>query len=383
MSLTTKRILVAAFAIGVCHSAVAFVPGPPTIDGSSYVLMDFASGDILASKDPEVRVAPASITKVMTVYIAFDLMKKGQLRADDPVLISERAWRTGLDSSASRMFVNVGSHVPVGDLLKGIVIQSGNDAAIALAQHIAGSERAFAQLMNQYAARLGMTHTHFDNATGLPDPKHYTTAGDLAILARALIHDFPERYRLFAQKDYTYNHIHQLNRNLLLFEDPSVDGIKTGFTDAAGYCLMASAVRSGRRLISVVMGTKSEKYRASANENLLNYGFRFFETDRLLGSSSPALKAPVYKGTAAQVPVGTLKPVYVGVARGSRGQLKLVPQLHAPLVAPIAAGQRVGTATITLEGKPLKKVPMVALQAIPRGGLWRRTVDQVRLWLGR
>ncbi|MDE2148822.1 MAG: D-alanyl-D-alanine carboxypeptidase [Gammaproteobacteria bacterium] len=376
-----KRLLAASFTLAVCQNALAFVPAPPAIDGTSYVLMDYASGDILASKDPQARVAPASITKVMTVYIAFDLMKKGQLHADDPVLISERAWRTGLDSSASRMFVKVGSQVPVAELLKGIVIQSGNDAAIALAQHIAGSERAFAELMNQYAVKLGMAHTHFDNATGLPDPDHYTTAHDLAILARALIHDFPERYKLFAEKDYTYNQIHQLNRNQLLFEDPSVDGIKTGFTDAAGYCLMASALRSDRRLISVVMGTKSEKYRASANESLLNYGFRFFETDRLLGAGSPALQARVYKGAVENVAVGTQEPVYLGIARGSRDQLKLVPQLQSTLVAPISAGQRVGEATITLDGKPVKQVPLEALQAVPQGGLWRRMVDQIRLWL--
>lgn len=359
----------------------AFVPPPPDIDARSFVLMDYASGAILAAKDPELRTAPASITKTLTLYITFDLIKRGRLHMDDKALVSENAWRTGLDGSASRMFLDLGSHVSVSDLIRGVIVSSGNDAAIALAEHIAGSVDAFAALMNDYAKRLGMTHSHFVNPDGLPDDNHYSTAEDLALLARHLIHDFPEDYPMFAEKEFTYNKIRQFNRNRLLFTDPSVDGLKTGYTDAAGYCLLASAKRNGRRLISIVMGAKSMKYRNVANEQLLNYGFQFFETDALLGKDSPALKARVYKGEKSELPVGTLEPVYVAAPRGSSTRLKIVPKLNKPLVAPLKTGDVVGSADILLDDKVEETVPIVALEDVPLGSLTRRAVDQVRLWM--
>lgn len=370
-----------AFVMLPLAARAAFVPPPPDVQGSSYVLMDYASGDILVSKDPGLRVAPASITKTMTLYIVFDLLKNGRLHMDDKAVVSEAAWRTGLDSSASRMFLELHSRVSVQDLIRGIIVSSGNDAAITMAEHVAGSVDAFAALMNQYAGRLGMTHSHFTNPDGLPDPELHSTAGDLALLARHLIRDFPQYYPMFAEKEFTYNGIRQLNRNRLLFTDPSVDGLKTGFTDAAGYCLLASAHRNDRRMISIVMGTASAKYRNTANEQLLNYGFQFFETARLLGKGQPALQARVYKGAVEQLPVGTIDPIYIAVPRGEGKAVKIMPTLQQPIVAPIAAGQAIGSAAIVLGDKTLNTIPLVALQAVPAGGLGHRVVDQVRLWM--
>ncbi|HEX7380596.1 MAG TPA: D-alanyl-D-alanine carboxypeptidase family protein [Nevskiaceae bacterium] len=360
----------------------AFTPPPPDIQGSSYVLMDYTSGDVIASKDPELRVAPASITKTMTLYIVFDLLKKGRLHMGDKAVVSEAAWRTGLDSSASRMFLDLHSQVSVQDLIRGIIVSSGNDASITIAEHVAGSVDAFAALMNQYAKQLGMTHSHFTNPDGLPDPELYSTAGDLALLARHLIRDFPQYYPMFAEKEFTYNGIKQLNRNRLLFTDPSVDGLKTGFTDAAGYCLLASAHRNDRRMISIVMGTKSAKYRNVANEQLLNYGFQFFETAQLLGKGQPAVQARVYKGASEQLPVGTVDPLFIALPRGESKSVKIVPTLKGPILAPVAAGQVVGSAAIVLGDKTLNTVPLVALQEVPKGGLVHRLVDQARLWMG-
>lgn len=359
----------------------AFVPQAPDIKASSYVLMDYASGDILAARKPNQQEAPASLTKLMTMYITFDLLQKGRLHLDDKVHISEKAWRTGIDGSASRMFVEVGDRVPVDLLIRGVIVDSGNDASIALAEHIAGSVSSFAGLMNQYAKRLGMTHSHFVNADGLPADDHYSSAEDLAHLARHLIRDFPEYYHYFSQKSFIYDNIKQYNRVHLLFTDPSVDGLKTGYTKAAGYCELVSAKRDGRRLISIVMGTPSEKYRNVANEQLLNYGFRFFETDKLLGKDKPALDVRVYKGAAEQVPLGTVKPVYLGLPHGSADKLKIVPQIDARLVAPIALGQQLGSAAIKLGDKTLRTVPLVALKAVPEGSFFHNVVDQIKLWI--
>ncbi|HEU0195651.1 MAG TPA: D-alanyl-D-alanine carboxypeptidase family protein [Nevskiaceae bacterium] len=374
-------VVVALLSLLPFAAQAAFVPPPPDIQAASYELMDYASGTILASKDPEQRRAPASLTKLMTIYITFDQLKKGLLHLDTPVLISKHAWLTGVNGGASRMFLTVGDHVPVNLLIQGVIVDSGNDASIALAEHIAGSVNSFAGLMNEYAKKLGMTHSHFVNADGLPVADHYSTAGDLALLARHLIHDFPKYYPYFKQKEFTYDKIRQFNRVHLLFTDPSVDGLKTGFTDAAGYCLLASADRHGRRLIAIVMGTKSEAYRNVAAEQLLNYGFQFFETDKLLGKDNPALKLRVYKGTVEELPVGTLEPVYLGLPRGSSKDLKIVPKVTSTPVAPIAAGQQLGTADIQLDGKTVKTVPLVALQAVGSGGFVHNAVDQVRLWM--
>ncbi|MEQ1440206.1 D-alanyl-D-alanine carboxypeptidase family protein [Fontimonas sp. SYSU GA230001] len=362
--------------------ALAQVPSPPEIAARSYILYDYASQQVLAESNADQRVAPASITKVLTSYIVFDEIRQKRLSPDDLVLISEKAWRQGIDSSESRMFLQVGSQVRLEDLLRGIIVQSGNDATIAIAEHVAGSESAFAGLMNQYAARLGMQNSHFVDASGLPDPDHYTTARDLAILARALIHDFPEWYPLFAEREFTWNKIKQPNRNLLLNRDPSVDGIKTGHTSEAGYCLLTSAQRNGRRLIAAVMGAKSWAYREQASLELLNYGFRVFETANLLGADKPAQSVRVYKGAADAVAIGTLEPVSISLLRGSSERVRIDTQIDGPLVAPLAKGQTVGAATVSLDGKTLKTVPLVALDEVPKGGFLHWLIDTIRLWFG-
>ncbi len=357
------------------------VPTPPSIDARAYALIDYASGDLLASKDPDARVEPASITKVMTTYVAFDEIKKGRLKYEDEALISEKAWKQGIDSSESRMFLDVGSRVKIIDLLRGIIIASGNDASIALAEHIAGSESAFAELMNQYAARLGLKNTHFVDASGLPDPEHYTTARDLALLGRALIRDFPQDYKIYAEKDFKYKiDKAQPNRNGLLVKDPTVDGIKTGHTSSAGYCLLASSFRSDRRLVSAVMGAKTWAYREQASLELLNYGFRFYETVPLLGPTHPVATIPAYKGEQDTVQVGTLQPVSLSLPRGSKDRVMVQPQVTKPAIAPIKPGQVVGNIAISLDGKLIRNEPLVALKAVAEGGLFTRAFDTIRLW---
>ncbi|WP_428309695.1 D-alanyl-D-alanine carboxypeptidase family protein [Hydrocarboniphaga sp.] len=357
------------------------IPEPPSIDAKSYALIDFASGELLASKDPDARIEPASITKVMTTYVAFDEIKRGRLHYDDEALVSEKAWKQGIDSSESRMFLDVGSRVKIIDLLRGIIIASGNDASIALAEHIAGSESAFAELMNQYAAKLGLKNTHFVDASGLPDPEHYTTARDLAMLGRALIRDFPQDYKIYSEKSFKYKIARpQENRNGLLIKDPSVDGIKTGHTSSAGYCLLSSSQRNGRRLISAVMGSKTWAYREQASLELLNYGFRFYEMVPLLGPSAPVATIPAYKGEQDTVQVGTLQPVSLSLPRGAKDRVKMEPKITQQAIAPIAPGQVVGTIAITLDGKLIRNEPLVALTAVAEGGLFTRAVDTVRLW---
>lgn len=374
-------LAIALFSISGAGQAAA--PDPPPIDGHSYGLMDYQSGEVIAGQNLDAHVPPASITKVMTVYVAFDMIHQGRLKPTDTALISEKAWREGKDSSESRMFVSLGSRVAIEDLLRGIIIVSGNDASVALAEHIAGSEDAFAQIMNQYAQKLGMSNTHFVDASGMPNDQHYTSARDLLTLARALIQNFPEEYKYFSEHDFKYGIEHpQQNRNGLLFKDPSVDGIKTGHTEAAGYCLLASAKRDGRRLISVVMGGQSWAYREQANQELLNYGFRNFDTASVLGAGAPVQTARVYKGADTEVGVGTLEPVYLALPAGEKSQLQVQPQALGKLVAPLSAGQKVGEASILLAGKELKKVPLVVLKDVPAGGFWHRLIDQIRLWLG-
>ena len=379
-----KKILSAALLSCLsiaAHAQVDKVPEPPTIDARSYAIMDYDSGDLLASKDPDARIEPASITKVMTTYVAFDEIKKGRLKPDDEALISEKAWKQGIDSSESRMFLDVGSRVKVIDLLRGIIIASGNDASIALAEHVAGSESAFAELMNQYAKKLGMKNTHFVDASGLPDPEHYTTARDLALLGRALIRDFPQDYKIYAERSFSYKIKRpQENRNGLLAKDPSVDGIKTGHTSSAGYCLLTSAKRGDRRLISAVLGAKTWAGREQYSLELLNWGFRFYETVPLLGPEHPVATVPAYKGEQDSVPVGTLEPVALSLPRGSAARVQMTPKITGQAVAPITPGQAVGTIAITLDGRVLQTVPLVALKPVAEGGLFTRMVDTVRLW---
>lgn len=351
------------------------LPSPPTIAAKSHLLMDYHSGRVLAESNIDMRVEPASITKLMTAYIIYGAMKRGDLSPETMVNISEKAWRM----QGSKMFVRVGTQVKVDDLLKGMIIQSGNDAAIALAEHIAGSEEAFANMMNHEAQRLGMTGTHFVNSTGWPDPNHYSTARDIATLMKAVIRDFPEHYVREREKEFTWNNIKQINRNRLLWRDPSVDGGKTGHTESAGFCLVASAQRDGMRLISVVLGAPSDEARAEQSQALLNYGFNFFET-RLLRRGGEALAEPrVWKGASKTVQLGLAGDFYVTAPRGQFDKLSLAVDMPPRIDAPLAQGQPVGMLRAKLDNDLVAEAPAVALSEVPQGGIFRRLVDGVIL----
>ena len=364
-------ILVFLFVNMTIHAESLPVPAPPKFDASSYVLMDFASGAILAEHNPNERVDPASITKIMTAYIVYQALAAGDITLHDQVEISEKAWR----SIGSRMFVEVGKQIILEDLLLGLIIQSGNDASIALAEHIAGTEEAFADIMNTQAQRLGMKDSHFINATGLPDVEHFTTARDVAILSRALISEFPEEYKRYSQKEFTFNGIKQFNRNRLLWRDGAVDGIKTGHTDAAGYCLAASAMKNGMRLISVVMGTDSDKARTVNTQALLNYGFRYYESHKLYQAGETLIEQRMWKGENKLIPLGLDEDLYVTIPRGEYDNLKASMNIDEQIVAPIEQGDQVGVVIVTLKGEDYLEAPLVALQSNPEGGLWRRIVD--------
>lgn len=352
------------------------IPAPPSVSAESIVLMDFSSGRLVIDENADMRVEPASITKLMTAYAVFKELRSGELEVGDEVVISENAWRT----PGSRTFVEVGTKVSVETLLKGMIVQSGNDASVALAEHVAGSEDAFAGLMNHYAEQLGLDDTHFTNATGLPDPEHYTTARDVAALSRALIDEFPDYYAWFAEKEYTYNGIRQHNRNSLLWRDPAVDGLKTGHTESAGYCLAASAKREGMRLISVIMGSDSEKQRTDDSQALLNYGFRFFESHRLYQAGKALKQFAVWKGAAEQVPAGVRDDIHVAIPRGRYEELQATMELDARIMAPVAQGQELGTLRVRLDGELLAESPLVAMEAVGKGGWWTRFSDGVQLW---
>lgn len=357
--------------------AAFIVPAAPKIKSTSYLVMDYDSRKFLVSENIDERVEPASLTKMMTAYVVADEIAKGDVHPDDMVQISEKAWR----AEGSKMFIEVNSQVSVKDLLLGVVVQSGNDASIALAEHIAGSEEVFAQLMNQYAAKLGMTGTHYMNSTGLPHENHYTTARDLATLASALIRNFPDEYKLHSIKEFEYNSIHQLNRNRLLWRDESVDGVKTGHTQSAGYCLVASAKRGDMRLISVVMGTDSDKARTVYSQSLLNYAFRFFETHKLYGTGQSVARGRVWKGDSQTVDLGLASDLYVTVPRGAYKQLEASTELNKTIVAPIAVNDVEGNLEITLNDELIAKRPLIALQAVGEGSLFSRLKDEVMMLL--
>lgn len=369
------HVFISLFLCLTIHTATAagqiFTPAAPSAAASSYYLVDFNSGRVLAEKEADKRVAPASLTKIMTVYVVFNELKAGHLKLDEKVTISQNAWETG----GSKMFVEVNKQVSVEDLLQGVIIQSGNDASVALAEHVAGSEETFATMMNEQAARLGMNNSHFENSMGLPTPNHYSSARDLAILAQSLIREFPEYYRWDSQKEFTYNGITQQNRNQLLWRDPSVDGIKTGFTDDAGYCMVASAKREDMRLISVVMGTASATARANESQTLLNYGFRFFETHKLFDANAVMAEAKVKKGETSKLNVGVTSDVYVTAPRKHFGELKAETQIDKALLAPINKGDSVGTLNISLGNEVVLSRPLVAMDSIAQGGLFRRLYD--------
>ncbi len=352
------------------------IPAPPRLAASSYFLQDFDSGRILAERNADEVLPPASLTKIMTVYIAFRELSNNRLSLDEMVTISEKAWRT----PGSKMFIEVNKQVKVEDLLKGIIIQSGNDASVAIAEHIAGDEQTFAEMMNQQAQRLGMNSTHFMNATGLPVPKqHYTTARDLATLTRAVIKEFPDYYRWDSIKEFTYNNITQKNRNTLLWRDETVDGVKTGHTEEAGYCLIASAKREKMRLISVVMGTKSKSARANESQTLLNYGFRFFETHKLYDANTELTTSRIWKGASDTVSLGVAEDLYVTISRRHYKEMKAATSVDVKIMAPVEQGDQLGVVNVTLLGEAVSTVPLVALNTVAKGSFIQRTYDAALL----
>lgn len=352
------------------------ISAPPRLAARSYILMDFQSNHVIAANNADERVEPASLTKIMTHYVIEDELKKGRIKIDDLVPVSHKAWK----AQGSRMFIQVNTEVSVKDLLAGIVVESGNDASIAMAEFIAGSEEAFADLMNAHAKRLGMENTHFTNSTGLPDPNHYSSAHDMAILGQALIRDFPDGYTLHSQKSFKYKNIEQKNRNKLLFRDPSVDGIKTGFTDTALYCLVSSARRNGMRLISVVMGSKNDGIRTQESQALLNYGFRFYETKQVLKAGEQLNLSRIWMGKESVLPLGVMEDLYITFPKGQDKLLQTNVSVKDYLEAPASKGQPFGEVKVQIHDKLLTIKPLVALKEIPMSNFLGRTEDRVKLW---
>jgi D-alanyl-D-alanine carboxypeptidase (penicillin-binding protein 5/6) len=350
---------------------------PPAIAAPSYTLIDVTSGQTILAHNADERRDPASLTKLMTAYLAFAALREKSVTPSQLVQVSQTAWR----AEGSRMFIEPRKAVSVDELLHGMIVQSGNDASVALAELIAGSEAAFAERMNQEAKRLGLANTSFVNATGLSHPQHYASAADLAKLAAAIIRDFPEYYPFYAQKEYRYNNITQPNRNRLLWIDPYVDGMKTGHTETAGWCLVASAKRGERRLLSVVLGAGSDAARATESQKLLNYGFQAFDTVQLYAPERPISTLRVWKGAEREVPAGVLSVQYLTLPKGKADKLVLTMAATEPLVAPVAKGQRVGTVSVSLEGKTVAEFPLLALADVPSGNIFGRAWDTVRLWL--
>jgi len=384
-----KILLLVIFAIALPLAVMAQGPTPtppkgmptpaaPSLSANSYIMMDFNSGEVLVESNPDMRVGPASITKVMTSFVVFTELAGGNINLTDTVVVSENAWRTG----GSRMFIEPSMQVTVEQLIKGMVIQSGNDASVALAEHLAGTEEAFAGLMNHYATQLGMTNSNFMNATGLPHEDHYTTARDVAIMSAALIENFPDFYHWYSEKEYTFNNIRQHNRNNLLWRDPAVDGLKTGHTEAAGYCLVASAKRDGMRLITVVLGSGSESSRVNESQSLLNYGFRFFETIQLYKAGQELAQGRVWKGEVDQIRLGIRDELFVTIPRGQYENLDAQVEMRPELIAPIAEGEEVGQISIRLEDTEITGRGLIALETVVETGFFGRTWDGMSMWFG-
>jgi D-alanyl-D-alanine carboxypeptidase (penicillin-binding protein 5/6) len=378
LALLTAVVAVALGAAGGPVRAAVPIPKAPDVNAKAYILVDHFSGRVLAQDHADDREEPASLTKLMTSYAVFKALRENRLKLTDPVTISEHAWR----SEGSRTFVQVGSTVPAEVLIKGMIVQSGNDATIALAEKIGGTEAAFAQLMNEYAKRLGMKATNFVNSDGLPAADHYTTARDMAILANALIIEFPDYYQWYSLREFTWNNITQHNRNGLLLRDPTVDGMKTGHTDSAGFCLVTSAKRDGMRLVSVVMGSASIKAREDASAALLNYGYTFYETAKVKSAGEVLLKPRVYKSADEYVTLAVPRDIVLTVGRGQIASLKSTAHLFKePLIAPLTANQAIGELTISdPAGEVVSRVPLMPGKAVPEAGLWTRATDSVRLW---
>jgi D-alanyl-D-alanine carboxypeptidase (penicillin-binding protein 5/6) len=378
MNFCNKLLSTALIFIAICNVSLAQIaaPSPPKLAAKGYLLSDFKSGRVLGSMNPDERLDPASITKLMTAYAVFRAIKSGQISIDDEVQVSEKAWRT----PGSRMFIEVGTRVPVELLLPGMIIQSGNDASVALAEHVAGTEATFAEVMNQLAAELGMTNTHYMNSTGLPAENHYTSATDISKLATALILEFPDYYRWYSQKQFSYNGISQGNRNALLWRDDSVDGMKTGYTENAGYCLVSSAERDGMRLISVVLGTKSPAARANESQALLNYGFRFYETQLLWEQGEIIASSRVWKGAAENIDLVVKNSVYVTIPKGSAEQLETSVETPTQLMAPISQTTPIARVTASVSGETVASADLYSSIEVPEGSLMQASWDEVLLW---
>jgi D-alanyl-D-alanine carboxypeptidase (penicillin-binding protein 5/6) len=368
--------VVLSLVAGAALAAVP-IPNPPSIDARAYVLLDYQSGRILAAREPDVHSEPASITKLMSGYGVFRALREKRLSLTDSVAISEHAWK----AEGSRTFAQVGTQIPVDVLIKGMIVQSGNDATIALAEKLGGTEDGFVQMMNSYAAELGLKNSHFDNSWGGPGPTHYMSAHDIALLSRVLIRDYPEEYKLYSLREFEWNGIKQQNRNGLLARDPTVDGIKTGHTESAGYCLASSAKRNGMRLIAVVLGTQSFKAREDASAALLNYGYTFYETVKVKNATDVVLKPEVYKGEEERVTLVPARDIWVTTGRGAGQQLKTTATVKEPVVAPIARGQVLGELTVSDGKEIVARVPLVAQAAVAEGGWWTRMVDGIALWM--
>jgi D-alanyl-D-alanine carboxypeptidase (penicillin-binding protein 5/6) len=382
MRIRTLFAALLAATLAVSTHAVAQSAGPataPQIAAAAHLLVDVTSGQTLAAANADERRDPASLTKLMTAYVVFGALRAKTIQPSQMVSVSERAWR----AEGSRMFIEPKRAVSVDELVHGMIIQSGNDASIALAELVGGTEAAFVARMNTEAARLGMANTHFANVTGLSAPEHYSTAADMARLAGALIVDYPEFYPLYAQKEFRYNNITQPNRNRLLWTDASVDGVKTGHTDAAGWCLIASAKHGERRVLAVVLGASSDAARANEAQKLLTWGFQAFDTVQLYQSGKTMTTLKVWKGTRGDVPAGFLADRYLTLPRGKADKLALTMEAQEPLLAPIARAQRVGTVKVALEGKPVAEFPLIALEDVPAAGIFGRAWDTIRLWLKR
>ena len=352
------------------------IPTAPQVDARAYIVVDYRTDKILAAKDATARMEPASLTKLMTAYIVFQELAAGKLKLDEQVTVSEHAWR----SEGSRTFIELGKPVSVQDLILGMIVQSGNDATIALAERIAGTEETFAQLMNANAKRLGMVNSHFENSSGLPSPQHYTTARDLSLLANAIIREYPQDYKWFSVREFEHNGIKQQNRNGLLEKDPTVDGLKTGHTDSAGYCLVTSALRDGMRLVSVVMGSTSMKARENASASLLGYGFTFYDTKLAVKGGTVLATARVWKGLKDSADLGIKDDLYVTVPRGEADGIKTATDVQPRIIAPVTLDRTLGSVHVFVGNQTLATLPLHPLKEVPAGGWWRRLIDTIRLW---
>lgn len=357
-------------------SASMPIPTAPQVDARAYIVVDYRTGKILAAKEAVARMEPASLTKLMTSYIVFQELAAGKLKLDEQVMVSEHAWR----SEGSRTFIELGKPVSVEDLILGMIVQSGNDATIALAERIAGTEETFSQLMNANAKRLGMVGSHFENSSGLPSPQHFTTARDLSLLANAIIREYPQYYKWFSVHEFVHNGIKQQNRNGLLEKDPTVDGLKTGHTDSAGFCLVTSALRDGMRLVSVVMGSGSMKERESASAALLNYGFTFYDTKLIVKGGAVLANSRVWKGQSASVDLGIQDDLYITVPRGEADHIKTATDIQSRLIAPLSLDSNVGTLRVFTANQTLATQPLHPLKNVEAGGWWRRLIDTIKLW---